>query len=54
MLMSKTSPQEKYRERYNRLKKIFELIFNPKYKQQQPSLVLQPVRQNNLRGTDLY
>mgnify|MGYP006953968584 CR=1 FL=1 len=41
------------REGFNRLKKAFEKIIRQKKKQPQPSLVLQPVRRNNLRGTDL-
>lgn len=42
------------REGYNRLKKSFERIFKQKKKQPVPSLVLQPVRPNNLRGTGPY
>lgn len=41
------------KEGYRKLKNIFERMFGQK-KKHIPSLVLQPVRQNNLRGTDPY
>lgn len=41
------------REAYQKLKKVFEKILNKK-KKPMPSLILQPVRQNNLRGTDPF
>jgi hypothetical protein len=43
---------QKLREGYSRLKKAFEKIIKPNKQQARPSLVLQPVRPNNLRGTD--
>lgn len=46
--------KETLQERFRRLKKAFEKIIRNKKKQPLPSLVLQPVRQNNLRGTDQF
>ncbi len=49
-----SNTKQTIREGYNKLKKSFERIFKPKSKQPVPSLVLQPVRPNNLRGTGPY
>jgi hypothetical protein len=38
------------KEQYNKLKKAFEKIMNPAKQQQLPQLVLQPVRNKNMRG----
>ena len=53
MPMSKLN-KHKPGERLNRLKKIFDRIFKKKKEQPMPAWVLQPVRPNNLRGTDQY
>ncbi len=42
-----------FREEFERLKKVFEKILNPKNKQVMPQLVLQPVRNKNMRGAGL-
>jgi hypothetical protein len=51
--MSKTNKQ-KISEGYNRLKKIFEQVFKKQKEQHIPALILQPGRQNKLRGTGPY
>jgi hypothetical protein len=38
------------KEEYNRLKKVFKKILNPKEEQVMPQLVLQPVRNKKLPG----
>jgi hypothetical protein len=42
-----------FREEFERLKKVFEKILNPKNKQAVPKLVLQPARIKNMRGAGL-
>lgn len=51
--MSKKNKQ-KISEGVERLKKIFRQIINKQKQEQIPALVLQPVRQKNLRGTGPY
>lgn len=47
--------KKKWKESYNKLKKVFEKIIKPGKQQVMPQLVLQPVRKNKyLRGTRFY